>query len=107
MQNEVVGVSFMENYRAHPGVGGAHGYPPSILTRGLRTLVQCLENVYTVEEEKDFGGGLTAWGGRNLAEGGGEDGYGGEREREREVNTRNWLSTKTSLHVSRLLCNQR
>ncbi|KAL6185699.1 hypothetical protein ACLB2K_041826 [Fragaria x ananassa] len=32
-----------------------------------------------VEEEKDFGGGLAAWGGRNLAEGGGEDGCGGER----------------------------
>ncbi|KAL6131251.1 hypothetical protein ACLB2K_069627 [Fragaria x ananassa] len=32
-----------------------------------------------VEEEKEFGGGLAVWGGRNRAEGGEEDGCGGER----------------------------
>ncbi|KAL6124908.1 hypothetical protein ACLB2K_077416 [Fragaria x ananassa] len=45
----------------------------------------CMSDIWTgfcrVEEEKDFGGGLTAWGGQNLAKGGGEDGCGGERER--------------------------
>ncbi|KAL6126782.1 hypothetical protein ACLB2K_074827 [Fragaria x ananassa] len=46
----------------------------------------CMCDIWTefcrVEEEKEFGGGLAAWGGRNLAECGGEDGCGGEREEE-------------------------
>ncbi|KAL6205531.1 hypothetical protein ACLB2K_022789 [Fragaria x ananassa] len=32
-----------------------------------------------VEEEKEFGGGLAVWGGRNRTKGSGEDGCGGER----------------------------
>ncbi|KAL6180213.1 hypothetical protein ACLB2K_046880 [Fragaria x ananassa] len=53
----------------------------------------CMSDICTgfcrVEEEKDFGGGLAAWGGRNRTEGGGEDGCSGERggERERDGST--------------------
>ncbi|KAL6205530.1 hypothetical protein ACLB2K_022788 [Fragaria x ananassa] len=50
----------------------------------------CMCDIWTgfcrVEEEKEFGGGLAVWSGRNLAECGGEDDCGGEREeQERET----------------------
>ncbi|KAL6210001.1 hypothetical protein ACLB2K_020939 [Fragaria x ananassa] len=49
---------------------------------GFRVNQQKAESLFSapgVEEEKEFGGGLAVWGGRNRAEGGKEDGCGGER----------------------------
>ncbi|KAL6125879.1 hypothetical protein ACLB2K_073930 [Fragaria x ananassa] len=44
-----------------------------------REALESLAGDTLVEEDKEFGGGLAVWGGRNQAEGGGEDGCGGER----------------------------